>query len=310
MENIIMQSTFLPYQDDSVSEHSSSKAAGKRAFRLQKLLVPVDFSPASINAVQYAVRLAQPFKASVCLMHAYMPTMVEPYMAVNMQEALLRQQEGIALTYFEDLSAEIPAEILSNIQLSYSIKMGPTTEEILETGKEINADHIVMGMHGSSSLGKKILGSVTMRVVQSAHCPVLIIPHDVTYKPIKNIGYATNFEAEDPRIIDNLIDMAKVYHASLHCVHVRQHGKQIDEYKQDILQKAYAYDAKLRHIDFDLIDYPKLIEGLTNYIQSQEIDVLAMLTHKRGVFGHLFHPSQTKKMAIQTPIPLWAYQIS
>lgn len=305
-----MNSRFLPYDQESSSERRHQKSRGKRTFHINKLLVPIDFSPASINAFQYAVRLAQPFGASVRLMHAYMPSIVEPYMAVVMQEALIKQQEGIALTHFGSLAETVPPEILSDISLDYVIRMGMTTDEILEACTEFEADHIIMGMRGSNVMQKKLLGSTTAKVVQKANCPVVIIPEEVHYQPIKNIAYATNFESEDPRIIDVLVDMAKVYQASLQIVHIRQQGVQIDSYKQDILQKAYAFDAQLRNIDFDLIDYPNLIRGLSHYIETHHIDMLGMLTHQRGIFGNLIHPSQTQKMAIQSPVPLWAYQIS
>jgi nucleotide-binding universal stress UspA family protein len=56
------------------------------------------------------------------------------------------------------------------------LEVGDARAVIAEIATRLGADLIVMGTHGRSGLAHALLGSVAERVVQHAHCPVLIVP--------------------------------------------------------------------------------------------------------------------------------------
>lgn len=275
---------------------------------MNKIFVPIDFSPVSKNAFQYAVRMGAEYGAKIILFHAYSPSIIEPYMAVYMQNALLEEQEELALKYFSELESEIPKAVLDQISVEYQISLGPAAEEILITTERLEPDLIVMGMRGGNLLAKKILGSTASAIIQRAKFPVLVVPEHCDFKGIRNIAYATNYEEEDTKVIDSLLDFAKKYDALLYCWHIREKGHEEDDSKQKILKKAYEHDLTLHNIDFETLDHPDVIKGLNQYAEKYEIDLLVMLTHHRSIFGQFFHKSHTREMTLNTIVPLMVFQ--
>jgi nucleotide-binding universal stress UspA family protein len=150
-----------------------SSAGGKtEGFRAQTILVPLDFSDASRNALRYAHSLAKQFKGKLLLFYAlepvatpdfaYHPLMMEPAeAAANARKQLetLCRKEGV--------DASSVAEII--------VREGVAYGQITETAKKLKADLIVIATHGNTGLKHVLLGSTAERVVRHAPCPVLVV---------------------------------------------------------------------------------------------------------------------------------------
>ncbi len=275
---------------------------------MKSILVPVDFSPASKNAFQYAVRLAHAFKARVTLLHVYSAGELDPFVPISMQQALIDAQESVAMEYFTSLKKEISSEILRDIALDFQIVIGPAAEQILYFSEESNPSLIIMGMRGGNIFAQKVLGNTATHVIQRSKYPIVIVPESFSYTPIKRIGYATNFEQEDIYAIGKVQEFAEKLGADIQCIHIPQNGNTEDNYKLDILKSAYRHEFPLNPIDFETLSYENVIKGLNHYAEAQKLDLLVMLTHSRGLFSQLFHHSTTKEMILQSKVPLWVFQ--
>ncbi len=146
--------------------------------QLNRILVPVDFSDYSSDAVKYGCALAEKFGAELHLLHVLqdMVAMVpEPGLAFPppgdyMQE--LQQSAEDALMKLPDNTWKFTGKVVR------STRQGPPFVEILRYAKEMVIDLIVMGTHGRSGLAHMLLGSVAERVVRKAPCPVLSVRPD------------------------------------------------------------------------------------------------------------------------------------
>jgi len=137
---------------------------------IKRILVPVDGSKYSMDAIKYAIRLCKLTNAKILLMHCRrkIPSLLgEPFY----QQALTK-----VITESEELLAPF-AEILSKegIEFDQRIFEGRPGEKICEVAKLENIGLIVMGSRGRSDLEGLFLGSVAHRVLQSSPCPVLIV---------------------------------------------------------------------------------------------------------------------------------------
>ncbi|MDX2248086.1 MAG: universal stress protein [Bacteroidia bacterium] len=276
---------------------------------MQTILLPIDFSPPSRHAFQYAARLGSQFGSKVILLHVYSPETVEPFAPLFFQKALMNQQEDIALSHFEELRKDLSSDIAEKISLEFRLIMGPVVQEILTLSEQIKPNLIVMGMRGGNYTLQKIMGTVTHSVIQQSFFPVMAIPETSAFSEIRNIAYATNFEQDDIKAIGQVLQFSRKMKAKVHCIHIRKNGNTDNEYKQQILQKAYQHDLIMDTIDFDTLDYTNVVEGLNHFVDIAEIDLLVLLTHHRGVFSQIFYSSNTRKMALQAKVPLWIFQI-
>ena len=141
----------------------------------EKILVAIDGSEHSINALEKAIQIAEKHEGKITLLHAYTPSLV----------ALPKEYVLIETTPERvDLSGEIGASILADakataetggVQVETLLKLGQPVEMIIEASDNGRFDLIVMGARGLSPIKEMLLGSVSHGVASHARCPVLIV---------------------------------------------------------------------------------------------------------------------------------------
>ena len=140
-----------------------------------RILVPVDGSAASDQAVRTAVSMASAFGASVAIVSVIDPfafTGVGSDMAYGQNEYLeaARAQADRANIAARNACAD------GSVQATASVMEGTAVySSIIEAAEVAQADVIVMGSHGRKGLEKLILGSVTAQVLAHSHLPVMVV---------------------------------------------------------------------------------------------------------------------------------------
>lgn len=143
---------------------------------INKILVPVDFESASLEALRYAGFVAGQFGATVLAIHiAPDPsTALGPDLLVHIpgqpDESVwdfARRQSAV------DLEALVGAEIPESVTSSTRVLFGSPEQRITEIARAEDIDLIVMGTHGRRGMEYVLLGSVAERVIRFAPCPVI-----------------------------------------------------------------------------------------------------------------------------------------
>jgi nucleotide-binding universal stress UspA family protein len=138
---------------------------------LDRILVPVDFSDCSLDALEYAAVVAQQAKASVELLHVLEP--LSYGLDFTLGHAGEREQKRERLTKrLQDLSAALTA---AGIAVTSHVRGGLPPDSILDDARTRPTDLIVMGTHGRRGLSRVMSGSVTEAVLRRARCPVLTV---------------------------------------------------------------------------------------------------------------------------------------
>lgn len=156
-----------------------------------KLLVPVDGSSASINAVKKAIEIAQKYSFSIKLISVVDPDKLSLY---RRNENFWRQVDGSAIQEdneivekFEERIKENAVKLLdaiidkldfSTVKTEKEVLIGEPYAKIIETAKNEKFDLIVMGNRGFSKIKRFFIGSVAQKVISDAPCPVLVIHTD------------------------------------------------------------------------------------------------------------------------------------
>jgi len=145
-------------------------------FTPKSIIVPTDFSEYSQKALQSAVDIAERTNARVYLVHVVdrIQQCVTDY-CIN--EGTMRQIENESLNISrEKMRKEVDAISKSrNVNISFDVKAGIPSEEILKEQEAKNADLIVIASHGRTGILKHLTGSVADRVIHYARCPVLLV---------------------------------------------------------------------------------------------------------------------------------------
>jgi nucleotide-binding universal stress UspA family protein len=141
----------------------------------KSVLCAVDFSQASLHAVEYALSLAQEADARLVVAHVIdwpNTAALSPPLAAAIDETR-RDYEARRL---EQLRAAVPPPAREWCRVEEVLAAGTPGREIVRLATAQAIDLIVMGVHGRSALNLAVFGSTTRRVVHDAHCPVLTVP--------------------------------------------------------------------------------------------------------------------------------------
>lgn len=276
---------------------------------MKKILFPTDFSPAADNALAYALAIAKAQGASLLLMHTYrLPLdysippniidMMEKDEHAKVEQALMRYAQGIK-----------EKQDCQDVEVSTLAVQGFTSETIAGTAKSEGADLIVMGTKGASGVAGTLLGSMTSSVIGQAHCPLLVVPESAQYKPVSKILYASDFSPSDYPNIHQLLDFGKKFKASVVCVHISEDEDYfIDDVAFDLMKEQYIEVFPKEKVEFRVLLGSDLAKGMEEAVEHYGAEMMAMTTYKRSFISRLFSPSQSKKMAIHTKIPLLVFQ--
>ena len=147
-----------PGQSVRVQKMQTSGKRVRRA-RLQNILVPVDFSPAAMEALRYASDLAKQHRSKIFLLHVVTAAEAEDAPAAARQSlARLRKSEGV------------PAK-----RCALLVRAGIPFFEITQSASESGVDLIVVGRRDQSSADSIGDGHTSERVARYATCPVLLV---------------------------------------------------------------------------------------------------------------------------------------
>jgi nucleotide-binding universal stress UspA family protein len=141
---------------------------------IKRILVPVDFSDRSLQALDYAAELGRRFGAALTVLHVVEPVSPAPlaYGPMDDAGALLQELLRMGRRELERVAAKLRKRRVSSATV---LRVGVPYTEITGTAKRSRADLIVMSTHGRTGLARALLGSVAENVVRTAMCPVLTV---------------------------------------------------------------------------------------------------------------------------------------
>lgn len=143
---------------------------------VQSILVPVDGSGASEQALPWAIDLAARYGANLNVLRVCPhPNLFTAQDLVQMR-AYYQEQEELADKYLKDLAARWLPE---HPRLSLSCAVGNPSEVILIKAEELATSLIVMTSHARDGMSRWFMGSVAEKVARHANCPVMLVrpPH-------------------------------------------------------------------------------------------------------------------------------------
>ena len=141
---------------------------------IHHILVPIDFSVHSKNALRYAVSMAEQYGASLHLIYVIEP-MIYPADLGFGQVVMPGVEEELRIKSERELQNLIEREIGDSVKANSVVRLGKPHQEILNEVDEKNIDLIVLASHGHTGVEQILFGSTAMRIVRLAKCPVLII---------------------------------------------------------------------------------------------------------------------------------------
>jgi universal stress protein A len=141
---------------------------------LKRILVPIDFSPLSKKALQYALRFAEEFRAGITLLHVIEPDVLPAFDGLMIARPISPNgTHAKCATRLKLLASSTAIRATNYVQPT--VRTGLPAHEIVEAAKEFDVDLIVIATHGYTGWKHFAIGSTAERVARAAPCPVLVV---------------------------------------------------------------------------------------------------------------------------------------
>jgi nucleotide-binding universal stress UspA family protein len=143
----------------------------------QRILVPVDFSESSRQAIEMAMSIAP--HADIAILHAFEVPLEAKLRLYQVNDEAIRAYRARVKAKSTRKMLQLVSEFKApDASLSQLIEPGSAAAVILEKAEILESDLIVMGRRGQSAWEDMVLGNVTRRVIQEATCDVLVIDRE------------------------------------------------------------------------------------------------------------------------------------
>lgn len=267
---------------------------------MNKILFSTEFSDHAKHVFRYATELASALDAPLALVHGFGKPDVRAQgedkqakarHVINRLEKFARENKSDEL----DLDIELIAEY------------GYPADAVLEAARKHGASLIVVGMTGSSKPSERQIGSTTREIMRRVEKrAVLAVPSTARFEGLKQIAFTTNFEFRDLKALRMLHDAAQVFGSQITVLHVLEPGddRQEAEANLDTLRGLFA---SMEHIDFLMLE-GEVKAKVEAYIADNDVDLLAMVSHRRGFMHRILEGSVSRDMVGEIGVPLLVFR--
>jgi nucleotide-binding universal stress UspA family protein len=260
---------------------------------MKKILVATDFSSCAANAMEYAMDLAKLLDWEICVIHAI--GVLEgvnnnTYSALYISDYQNHKKEALdawAATFsIRDGFKKIPVTTVCEVGSVSSV-----------LGKYIEnnpVELLVMGNMGSTGI-IGLFGSNVSAMIEKTKTPILILPLEskFTYTPTLTLAtdFSTKLSPEDTTVLG---DLAQAFGSPTVTV--------LNVIEGNDWNTKPEGEAALRSaipgvdLDFHYISEGNTIDGIMNFVVSNEIDILCLVKHHHNVVYRLFNRSTVNQV--------------
>ena len=277
---------------------------------MKSILVPYDFSEEAGYAFELAQELATKAACKLKLIHIIeiptsqnFNTMGEVSMGENfidkiyMVDLVNKRKEQ-----FKKMEEEHAGKAY---KFSTNISFGNPYAGISGEITEIKADLVIMGSKGSSGLEEILIGSNTEKVVRHSECPVITVKAQVSSDSIKKIVFASDFGENGKKVIKKLKTLQELLGAEIRLVKINTPNSFEKTITSMEKINAFIKANNLENTAIDVFNADSEEEGINEFADYIDADLIAMATHGRTGFLHLLGGSIAEDVVNSSKKPVW-----
>ncbi|MBL0017966.1 MAG: universal stress protein [Bacteroidetes bacterium] len=276
---------------------------------LKRIFVPVDFSDCSDNAIRYAVAIAIRTGAEIFLFNSVQVPLQAAEMATYPLDALEKEAAHRIGNLAQEITTWLDKERFRKLKVHHQVAIGFAAEEIALKAKAMEADLVVMGTRGTGAIEGMILGSNASSVVQNVTCPVLVVPEDAEFHGFDRIAYASDMHEVNAKAIQTLVHFASHFHSEINVLHILTKADELSTEQANSFREQFKKVAKYGKVSFHIAyaEDKSVATMIEEFMDSNAVEIVAMVTHHRSFFDKLFHPSLTRRLTVHARKPLLAF---
>ena len=260
---------------------------------MKQILVATDFSKSAANAMEYAMALAKMLNMEVCALHAIHPTEGinnSTYNAIFIDDYYNNKRQALK-EWAETFTSQ---DEYKDIEVSTICGVGFLKNVITKYIDEHHVELLVMGITGSTGL-TGIVGSNVSAMVALIKTPTLIVPLEskLSANPVITLAtdYETRLSADDINALNEMVEAFKSEKMNVLYVAEKSVKKNIETGESRLRDLM-----KGTELDFHYINDSRPLNGIMEFVESHETDMLCLVKHHHNIVYRLFNRSTVNQV--------------
>jgi nucleotide-binding universal stress UspA family protein len=274
---------------------------------MKRILVPTDFSEHAEDALKVAAQIAKKNNSEIIILHTLeLPSQMNDAITggISIPETMLFMKKAN-----EMLSKIAERAYLDGLTIIEITKLDRPAEGIAKVSNEHEIDLIVMGSHGSSGLEELVIGSNTEKVVRHSEIPVLVIKKHTNDFKTTNFVFASDFSKEIEKPFKKLIEFANFFDSKLHLVMICTPNSFKPTHVAQKIMDDFITPFNLDNYSTHIYNDTNIENGIINFSNSIDADLIGMCTHGRTGFSHFFNGSISEDIVNHAVRPIITFKI-
>tara|TARA_R110001592_G_scaffold38190_6_gene126278 strand:+ start:573 stop:1406 length:834 start_codon:yes stop_codon:yes gene_type:complete len=277
---------------------------------MKKIIVPIDFSDHSENALKAAALLSKKVNIEIYALHML------DIQEVNLsQSAEFTQEKAVFFLKLAEVRFKkfLQKDYLVGVKVVPIIKHYKVFSEINAIAKEVSADFIIMGSHGASGLKEFFMGSNTEKVIRYAETPVLVVKSELNDVDFSDVVFATDFSEESMPAYKKMLVSLAFLNAKIHLLYINLPNEkfkttpQMEALVHNFLMKTEGNTDRLS--DVNLVCAKYIEHGILTFSNAVGADLIVLATHGRKGLSHIFSGSVSEDITNHSALPIMTFKI-
>lgn len=268
---------------------------------MKRILVAVDFSECSINALEHAITIARKAGSDIEMAFVIKPESSREIFTEGPQTlgAMIKDK-------FEELIEKYTAQLAPH-KIFYTIAEGKIYKEIVRLAENKDVFLVVAGTHGASGFEEFWIGSNAYRIVMASSKPTITIRGGVKIsRNLERIVLPIDSTVETRQKVPFTAYIASIFQAEVHVLSVYTSvvadiRRMVDGYSEQVMK--HLEEENIRYV-LNHVDGENLTDVTIDYAQKHDANLIAIMTEQERSTKNLLLGPYAQQMVNHSPFPV------
>jgi len=270
---------------------------------MKTIIAPTDFSDVSLNAVNYAAKMAGILGINLSLLHVC-PVAIAysdvPPPAFHFEETIANAEKQL-----KELKSKIQSDSPKKIMIRTKVLTGDVIDGIKTYCETIDTYAVVMGAESTNALDRFLFGGSTIEAIRSLSWPLIVVPSDVKFGRLHKIGLACDFrDVEGTVPVEEIRHLVKEFNSELHILHVHTGDRKTSEIENASATRWLHDELGALNPKYHFVKSEKIEESINNFADKNKLELLIVTPKKQSVFNKILKTSNSRKIVLHAHVPV------
>ena len=275
---------------------------------MKTLLIPVDFSETSSNAIRYAVDLMKDIEVSRIILlktlyRSYYEQILPSADFVQLSAADIEKERIEVDRQLEELTAKLKEKCSACVEVEIATSELPLLRSVVDLIEDKKPDLLILGCDNPNEAEESYIGQLIIPIAKASRVPVLVIPAQVSYEKITTTLIPCDFrKVSRLAVVSGLNSPLAWMHPELVILNVDPRQEYLNQEQEHLrslkpLLEGYSYS----------IHYAAeadIVSGILEFADARDVQMITALPGKYSFFATLTHKSTTEALALNARHPV------